>query len=616
MPFVHIFMTDLRVYLKLTCLLLGFGGKLNFKMAKPTLSPMTQNNPSFQDMFHLWSDITAQVLYAPLSPWVMGKSFSEAALSLTHNPAFFWEAQQRLSADLSDLWYATLEQMSTGKKTLPLIFPEKNDKRFKNALWEEHPYFNFLKQSYLLNGKYLLSLIDHVDGLDPKAAHKLSFYTRQLIDAASPSNFLLTNPAVIEKTLETGGQNLLKGFENFLSDLERGKGQLSISMTRPEDFELGINLAVTPGKVIFQNPLFQLIQYTPTTLSVARVPLLMVPPWINKYYIFDLRPQNSFVRWLVDQGHTVFMISWVNPDATLAEKTFEDYMLQGLLEAVRIVQKITTEPQVNLLGYCLGGNLVACLLAYLAAHQQDDIASATYLATLIDFSQAGDLTVFLDEEQIEATEARMAEKGYLEGQAMATTFSLLRANDLIWSFVVNNYLLGQDPFPLDFLYWNSDPTRMPAAMHSYYLRNMFQKNLLQEPGGLILGGVALDLRSIKTPTFILASKEDHIAPWKSCYQAVPLYQGPVEFVLASSGHVAGVINPPAAEKYSYFTNSHREEKASDWLKTAQETKGSWWPYWQKWLSSLQNETVKARLLTPIDFPPLEDAPGSYVSVRE
>lgn len=593
----------------------------------------TRSDFPFQEMLNFWFELTTKVveqtssiasevltasqeeMQSPLSPWVMGKPFSEATTSLVQNPAPFLITQQKLSADFYNLWNVTLEQMNTGKKGKPVIVPEKNDKRFRHDHWEIHPYFNFLKQSYLLNSKYLSSLVTEIRDLDSKTAHKVSFYMRQLIDAASPSNFPLTNPSVIEKICSTGGQNLIKGLENFLSDLENGKGKLSISMTKPQDFELGTNLATTPGKIVFQNPLFQLIQYEPATEAVLRIPLLIVPPWINKYYIFDLGSHNSFVKWLVEQGHTVFMISWVNPDEKMAHKTFEDYMLEGLLEAVKVVQKMTAEPQVNLIGYCLGGNLIACLLSYLTALNQNDIAHVTYLASLVDFSQAGDLTVFIDEEQLQAMEARMAEKGYLEGQTMAATFSLLRANDLIWSFVINNYLLGQDPFPLDFLYWNGDSTRMPAAMHSYYLRNMFQKNLLRQPEGLTLGGVPINLRKIRTPTFILAAKDDHIAPWQCCYEAVHLYQGPVEFVLASSGHVAGVINPPTAAKYSYLTGRHGKKKAINWLKKAQETKGSWWPHWQKWISSTGNDKVAPRWLNHPDFPALEEAPGSYVKVR-
>lgn len=594
---------------------------------------MEKKDLPFPNMLNLWAQLTTQVAertsgiflnvlqasqqdtHSFFNPWAVGKFFSDAAISLAHNPEPFFDMNEKLTEDLYNLWCSTLEQIHTGEKGEPIIVPEKNDKRFKNAQWDEHPYFNFLKQSYLLNAKYLAFLIKNIDDLDPQTMNKLSFYTRQLIDAASPSNFPFTNPNVIEKMLSTGGRNLIKGLENFLADLERGKGNLSISMTNPQDFELGVNLAITPGKIVFQNALLQLIQYAPATREVGRIPLLIVPPWINKYYILDLSPQNSFVKWLVEQGHTVFVISWVNPDEKLAHKTFEDYMLEGLLESLRVVQKITTEPHVNLVGYCLGGNLVACFLAYLAALKQNDIASATYLATLVDFSQAGDLTVFIDEEQIQALETRMAEKGYLDGQEMGRTFSLLRANDLIWSFVINNYLLGQNPLPLDLLYWNEDSTRMPPAMHSYYLRNMFQKNLLQQPGGLALGKQAIDLTKIKTPTFILASKEDHIAPWASCYAGVHLYRGPVEFVLASSGHVAGVINPPAAKKYSYFTGKTGKKKPLSWLKTAEETKGSWWTYWEKWLSSLQPQRVKAREINHPDFPPLEEAPGSYVRVR-
>jgi polyhydroxyalkanoate synthase len=386
-------------------------------------------------------------------------------------------------------------------------------------------------------------------------------------------------------------------------------------MTDLDAFALGRNIALTPGKVIFQTDLMQLLQYTPTTETVFRRPLLIVPPWINKYYILDLREKNSFIKWAVAQGHTVFVVSWVNPDEKLARKTFEDYMTDGLLAALGAVEQATGERSVNVIGYCLGGTLLAAALAYMAEKGDDRVASATYFTTMVDFEEPGELGVFIDEEQLAALEERMSETGYLDGSAMATTFNMLRANDLIWSFVVNNYLLGKDPFPFDLLYWNSDSTRMPAAMHSFYLRRMYQENKLVEPGGITLCGVPIDLGKIATPTFILSTKEDHIAPWKSTYAATQLYRGPIRFVLAASGHIAGVVNPPAAEKYHHWTNANLPDDPEAWLETAKQQPGSWWPEWAKWIAKHGGGKVAARQPGEGKLTPIEDAPGSYVAVR-
>ena len=414
--------------------------------------------------------------------------------------------------------------------------------------------------------------------------------------------------------MESGGQNLLKGLEHLLHDLGRGGGQLKISMSDDEAFALGENVAVTPGKVIFQNDLMQLIQYSPTTETVAKRPVLIVPPWINKYYILDLRPENSFIKWMVDQGLTVFCISWVNPDESLAQKSFEDYMLEGPLAALDVIRKATGEKEVNAIGYCLGGTLLSVTLAYLAARKKSLIHSATFIATLTDFSEPGELGVFIDEEQVTLLEEKMNEQGYLDGKEMAATFNLLRANDLIWSFVVNNYLLGKDPFPFDLLYWNEDATRMPAAMHSFYLRQMYLENLLAVPGGVTLGGVPIDLAKIETPVFMVSAKEDHIAPWRSTYLAVDLFKGPVHFVLTAAGHVAGVVNPPASSRYAYWTNSRRAKHPETWFKNAKKHEGSWWLDWTRWLHKHQGDEVPAREPGSGKIKAIEDAPGSYVRV--
>ncbi|MCC7428462.1 MAG: class I poly(R)-hydroxyalkanoic acid synthase, partial [Alphaproteobacteria bacterium] len=454
-----------------------------------------------------------------------------------------------------------------------------------------------------------------VDGVDEKTAQKVDFYTRQFVDAMAPSNFVLTNPEVLRKTAETGGENLIKGLSNLLADLERGKGRLSVKMTDMDAFKVGQNIALTPGKVVFQNDLMQLVQYTPTTEKVLKRPLLIIPPWINKYYILDLRPKNSFIKWAVDQGHTVFVISWVNPDEKLAAKTFDDYMEEGPLAALAAIEKATGENQVNAIGYCLGGTLLACLLSWMALKGDDRVKSATFFTTMVDFEEAGELSVFIDEEQLRALEEKMGKRGFLEGHEMATTFNMLRANDLIWSFVVNNYLLGQEPFPFDLLYWNSDSTRMPARMHSFYLRKMYQENLLVKPGAIRLMGEPIDLGRIAIPTYILSTREDHIAPWTSTYRATQIYRGPTRFVLAASGHIAGVVNPPESGKYSHWVNADLPADPAAWLKGSTELAGSWWPDWHRWVSGLAKARVAPRAPGDGALPALEDAPGSYVKSR-
>jgi polyhydroxyalkanoate synthase len=419
---------------------------------------------------------------------------------------------------------------------------------------------------------------------------------------------------VLSATLNTGGENLLRGLEHVLADLDEGGGRLQISMTGKEAFRLGENIAATPCKVVFQNELLQLLQYEPSTPKVRKRPLFIIMPWINKFYVLDLQPKNSFIKWAVDQGHTVFVPSWVNPDEKLAETTFEDYMTHGLIAAFDAIEAATGEHKFNAIGYCLGGTMLNATIAYLTAHGDDRVVSATNFVTLVDFTDAGDLGVFVDEEQITSVEKRMQEHGYLDAADMAMSFNMLRANDLIWSFVVNNYLLGKDPAPFDLLYWNADATRMPAAMHSYYIRNMYQKNLLKEPGGITLAGTPIDLRTIKTPMFLLSCKEDHLAPWKSTYAATQLYSGPVTFVLAASGHLAGVISPPGS-KYGHWTNDKLPANPDDWFAGAEAQKGSWWPLWDKWVTQFDGGRVKARIPGDHKLKVIEDGPGSYVRMR-
>jgi polyhydroxyalkanoate synthase subunit PhaC len=533
--------------------------------------------------------------------------------------AAFVELTTRMMADPTsiatatiDLWakYATAWQQGSSNGAEQA----RADRRFKDQAWADGAIFEFIKQTYLISADSILSSIRGVKGLDRGTAHKVEFYTRQFVDAMAPSNFISTNPEVLRATVETGGENLLRGLSNLLDDLTRGKGRLAIAMTDMAAFRLGDNIAATPGKVVGRNDLMELIQYEPTTPEVRKRPLLIIPPWINKFYILDLGPDKSFIKWAVAQGHTVFVISWVNPDAGLADKTFEDYMLEGPLAALTLIEQATGERDVNAVGYCLGGTLLASTLAWLSAKDDDRIRSATYLVTLVDFTDVGDMAVFIDEQQLASLEKRMNARGYLDADDMAASFNMLRANDLIWSFVVSNYLLGKEPVPFDLLYWNADATRMPAAMHSFYLRNMYHQNRLVVPGGISLAGVPIDLRLIETPTFILSSMEDHIAPWRSTYPATQIYSGPVEFALAASGHIAGVVSPPGS-KYGHWRNDRVPEQSQAWFDQATAHKSSWWPGWDNWISAFSGGSAGPRIPGSGALNALGEAPGSYVRVR-
>jgi polyhydroxyalkanoate synthase subunit PhaC len=553
--------------------------------------------------------------YQVPDPVVVSKAFMELAQQLMADPQKLAETQAKLWNNYAELWQTTAKRMS-GEEAEAVVEPESGDRRFKDGAWNDQVVFDFIKQSYLLTSDWMQQTVGDVEGLDPKTAEKVRFYTRQWVDALSPSNFVATNPVVLRKTAESGGENLLDGMENLLGDLEKGKGRLRISMTDEDAFTLGENVATSPGKVVFENELMQLIQYAPTTKKVRATPLLVVPPWINKFYVLDLQPKNSFIKWAVDQGNTVFVISWVNPDGKLAGKSFDDYMLEGPLAALDAMQKATGEKKANIVGYCIGGTLTACTLAYMAAKKDNRIKSATFLTTMVDFADPGELGVFIDDEQINLMEEHMNKKGYLEGSHMSTVFNMMRDNDLIWSFIVNNYLMGRRPLPFDLLYWNSDSTRMPVMMHSFYLRNMYLENKLVEPGAISLAGVPIDLGKIKIPTYILSTRDDHIAPWQSTYSATDLYSGSKRFVLSASGHIAGVVNPPVKEKYCYWTNSKMPKAADAWFEGAKRQEGSWWPDWDKWLKKHAGaKDVTARKPGAGKLKPLEDAPGSYVKVR-
>ena len=544
----------------------------------------------------------------------LGKAFMELASNMLSNPARMAESQMALWQQYMTLWQNSMLR-AWGAPVTPVAEPHKGDKRFRHEDWQDHVLFDYIKQSYLIAARWLHENVASVEGLDEQTQKKVDFFTRQYIDALAPSNFALTNPEVFKETIATGGQNLVKGLHNLLDDIERGNGKLRISMTDAKAFELGVNIGTTPGKVVFRNELIELIQYEPSTAKVHERPLLVIPPWINKFYILDLREKNSFLRWAVAQGHTVFVISWVNPDGKLAGKDFEDYLTDGTLAAIGAVGQATGAKDVNAIGYCLGGTLLAATLGWMAAKKDRRIASATFMTSLVDFTHAGELEVFIDEAQVASLERKMRERGYLEGSEMASTFNMLRANDLIWTFVINNYLMGRDPFPFDLLHWNCDATRMPATMHSFYLRKMYQENLLSKPGGITLEGVPIELGKIKAPVFMLSTKEDHIAPWKSTYAATKLFSGPVRFVLAASGHIAGVVNPPDAKKYSHWTNSKLPADPDAWLRSAAEREGSWWPEWAKWAAKFSGEQVPARQPGDGKLKPIEDAPGSYVKVR-
>jgi poly[(R)-3-hydroxyalkanoate] polymerase subunit PhaC len=524
------------------------------------------------------------------------------------------ELQSSLGKAYLDLWAANVKRMA-GEAVEPVAVPDARDNRFADPDWSQNQFFDFLKQLYLLTTKWAQHLVADAKDIDPHTRQKAEFYVRQIANAISPSNFVLTNPELFRATLTSNAENLVRGMHMLAEDIAAGHGHLKIRQSDPKMFELGRNLALSPGKVVFQNELMQLIQYAPTTATVLKRPVLIVPPWINKFYILDLMPEKSFIKWCVDQGLTVFCISWVNPDARLARKGFEDYMRQGPLAALDAVKQATGETKVNAIGYCVGGTLLAITLAYLAARGDTRIASATFLTTQVDFTYAGDLKVFVDEQQLEALERRMAEQGYLEGMKMADAFNLLRSNDLIWPYVVNNYLKGKAPFPFDLLQWNSDSTRMPAANHSFYLRNCYLENNLSK-GRIEIAGTKIDLKMIKIPVYNLGTMEDHIAPAKSVYLGSSCFGGPVRFVLTGSGHIAGVINPPKKNKYQYWTGAKpRGANLDGWLNKATEHPGSWWPDWLAWLKAQDAEEAPARQPGDGELKPIEDAPGSYVKVR-
>ena len=544
----------------------------------------------------------------------IGGAFLEMTQQMMVNPAKLLEAQLELWQNHMILWRNTTLR-TLGKEAEPIISLPAQEHRFRDSAWEENQLFDFIKQSYLLTARYWRSVIVNTERLDKNTAQKIDFYTKQFLDAMPTSNFIMTNPEVLRAIFDSNGTNLIDGLCNMLEDIEKRYDQLYSNKHDTNIFMVGKNLATSKGKVIFQNDLMQLIQYAPLTEKVYQIPILVIPPWINKYYILDLEEKNSFVHWAVSQGFTVFMISWVNPDKNLADKSFSDYMDLGPLSALTAIEQAIGEQQVNMVGYCLGGTLLSVTLAYMAQKGDQRVASASFLNSMVDFENAGALSVFIDEEQLRVFEHYTVDQVSLAGRAITRIFDMLRANDLIWSFVINNYGFGSDPFPFDLLYWNADSTRIPAAMHRYYLQNCYQKNRLVESGGMQMHNVPIDLRIIDVPVCLISAREDHIVPWKSNYAAVNLYQGPIEFILVGAGHVAGIVNPPTTEKhkaYGHWVNKTCPSDPEQWLISAEQRDNSWWISWSQWLIPHCGPQVSARQPGAGNLAPLEEAPGSYV----
>ena len=543
----------------------------------------------------------------------MVRSIGHVAEYYMSDPARAIEAQTALTTQFIDLWAATLQRFQ-GVPAEPVAEPDQSDKRFSDAEWRDNPFFDFLKQAYVLTSRWADDLARHADELEPHERDKAQFYLRQVSAAFAPSNFIGTNPELIRATLQESGENLARGLKMLAEDIEAGHGNLRIRQVDARPFKLGVNMAVTPGKVIYRNGLIELIQYEPTTPEACKRPLLVVPAWINKYYILDLNPEKSFVRWAVAQGLTVFVISWVNPDERHADKGLDAYMHEGILTALTAIEDATGEIDVTAVGYCVGGTLLAVTLAYMAAVDDRRVSSATLLTSLVDFTDSGDLGVFVDAEQLKAAEERMAEQGYLEGSHMAQAFNMLRPNDLIWSYYVNNYLKGKEPMPFDLLVWNSDSTRMPAANHKFYLRHCYLQNDLSN-GRIVLSGKTLDLGKVTIPMYVLSSREDHIAPVRGVFKGAKCFGGPVRFVTAGSGHIAGVVNPADKPKYQFWTDGPPEGDFESWLAAAKETPGSWWPDWIKWIAAQAPEKVLARKPGEGKLKAIGDAPGEYVRVK-
>ncbi|MGS1096177.1 PHA/PHB synthase family protein [Aquamicrobium terrae] len=546
----------------------------------------------------------------------MVKTFSRLAEYWLSEPQRALEAQTRLFAAYMNVWTRAIQRLNTAPDAAPVedaVKPERGDKRFQDPEWGRNAFFDFLKQTYLVTSKWASDLVEQTEGLDEHTRQKANFYVKQVSAAMSPSNFLFTNPELFRETMASHGENLVRGMKMLAEDIAAGKGELKLRQSDYTRFSIGENIAVTPGKVVGRSDVAEIIQYSPTTEKVLKRPLLICPPWINKFYILDLNPEKSFIRWAIEQGHTVFVISWVNPDERHGAKSWEAYIREGLQYGLDTVEKATGEREVNAIGYCVGGTLLAAALALLAQEGDDRVRSVTFFTTQVDFTYAGDLKVFVDEDQVSALERAMREKGYLDGTRMATAFNMLRSSDLIWPYVVNNYMRGKDPLPFDLLYWNADSTRMTAANHSFYLRNCYLENTLSA-GRMELSGRTISLSDITIPIYNLAAKEDHIAPARSVFLGCRFFGSDVEYVMAGSGHIAGVINPPHLNKYQYWTGGKPQGEFDAWFAKAKETPGSWWPHWQEWIERQDGRRVAARVPGE-QIQPLGEAPGTYVRVR-
>jgi polyhydroxyalkanoate synthase subunit PhaC len=577
-------------------------GQVYERMAK--LAQMMAQSPDQQQQ-----DTDAQTV--PIEQ--ISRTLGEVWQAHLQQPEKLYEVQGKLWQQYSNIWQNSWSR-AMGQSVEPVASPAKNDKRFKDKDWVENSIFDALKQAYLVTTKAAHEIVETADGVDPHTKQKAKFYVENIANAFSPTNSPLTNPEVIRATLSSSGENLLKGMDKLEHDLQKSKGRLRITQVDGSPFKLGENIATTPGKVIFRNDVFELIQYSPQVARTHEIPLLIVPPWINKYYILDLNEKKSFVRHAVENGLTVFIMSWVNANEEQGRKSFGDYMRDGFLKAVDVVTEATGSAKVNTIGFCIGGSLVATALAYMAAKGDRRVNAATFFTTQVDFKDAGDLLVYVDDEQVKWIEGRMEDKGYLPGNRMADAFNLLRSNDLIWNYVVNNYMLGKDPAPFDLLYWNSDSTRMPAGVHSFYLRECYMHNKLSQ-GQMVFDNVRIDLAKVKIPVYNLACKEDHIAPLPSVFKLGQYFGGETTLVVSGSGHIAGVVNPPAAQKYQYLTNAKKTKTVDDWLKGAKETPGSWWPHWVDWITSKSGDKVTAPVPGEGKFKALCDAPGEYVRVN-